>query len=192
MSKQLIDFVQEQMEDFARTMVSDTTKVTRTTDTNGANPTLTMQLPVGDGMEIKMTFSGKGHPYCSTIYKAQGTSFSFDRLGVEDSFYFESLDALPKQFMEQLERVRAAQHRLAKSTKCNLGPVTLFMTQESIDKMLETLKAGKVHVYHPSGFGTGYQFSIRNISNRYDRAKASKELELLVGHKVYVTAFDAD
>jgi hypothetical protein len=190
MSKETIDFVQEKMEEFARELPPTT--VTRTESEWG--PKLTMTLPVGDGMRIEMTFSTKPRAYvhCETIYKAAGSEFSFERLGVEASFYFETLEALRPTFLEQIERVRKAQQRLANSTKCNLGPVTLFMTQESIDKMIETLKAGKVHTYHPSGFGTGYQFSIRNISNRYDRAKASKELELLVGHKVYVTSFDAD
>ena len=184
---ELIDFVQEKMEEFAREIPPTTVE----RSPSGNSETLTMSLPVGDGMRIEMTFSGK-YVHCETRYKAAGSEFSFDRLGVEASFYFESLETLRKQFQEQVERVREAQQRLARSTKCNLGPVTLFMTQESIDKMIATLKAGKVHSYHPSGFGTGYQFSIRNISNRYDRAKASKELELLVGHKVYITAFDCD
>jgi len=184
---ELIDFVQEKMEEFAREIPPTTVERTP----SGNSETLIMSLPVGDGMRIEMTFSGK-YVHCETRYKAAGSEFSFDRLGVEASFYFESLDILRKQFQEQVERARKAQQRLASSTKCNLGPVTLFMTQEAIDNMIATLKAGKVHSYHPSGFGTGYQFSIRNISNRYDRAKASKELELLVGHKVYITAFDAD
>lgn len=193
MSKQLIDLVQEQMEDFARTLPADVTNVSRTTDNHGGNPTLTMVLPVGDGMEIKMTFYDKGNPHCTTVYKAHGTSFSFDRLGVEDSFYFESLDKLHKQFNQQIDRVREAQQRLAKSKRMNLGPVTLFMTQESIDAMVAKLKKGETYCYFPSGFGTGYNFTIRFRKQRYqENIKASYELEQLVGQRVFISSFDAD
>jgi hypothetical protein len=144
-------------------------------------------------MEIKMTFANDRNPYCSTIYKAHNTSFSFDRLGVEDSFYFESLDKLYKQFNQQVDRVREAQQRLAKSKRMNLGPVTLFMTQESIDAMVAKLKKGETYCYFPSGFGTGYNFNIRFRKQRFqENIKASYELESLVGQRVFISSFDAD
>ena len=158
------------------------------------NDELHLDIPEGDGMTIVLRFwSNNTNPMCSTLYKAKGKTFTFDRIGVDDSFYYETIRQLPKQVEEQRERVKAAQERLANTESFSLGPVSLMLSPESLQTIVDKLKAGKTHTYHPSGFGTGYYFSTNpKIKNRWDTAKASAQLENLVGAKVYVSQYDAD
>lgn len=155
-----------------------------------------LSIPEGEGMTIILRFfPGQDTPICTTNYKAKGKEFTFDRYGVDDSFYYEGLAKLPKQIDEQRERVKAQQARLANTEAFNLGPVSLMLSPEALQAIVTKLKEGKTHSYHPSGFGTGYYFSTnpRNRPSRYETpAKASPELEKLVGKKIYITSFDAD
>ena len=148
----------------------------------------------GEGMNIVLKFyPSYAEPSCETQYMAKGKTFTFDRLGVEASFYFEGVDKLPAEVTKQRQRVKEAQARLASTAEFNLGPVRLMLSPERLQQIVDTIKAGKTHTYMPSGFGTGYYFSIRsNIRNRFDRAQASPELVKLVGQQVYVSSFDAD
>lgn len=161
-----------------------------------------LTLPVGEGMEIQVYLDDKakrsndqwgGHS--GTVnYTAKGKQFTFDRTGVEASFYWGSKgEDIVATLRKQVERVKEKQASFANRKEVNLGPVTLFMTLESIQRMVDTLKSGKTHTYQPSGFGTGYFFSVKpTIRNRYDTAKASAELERLVGQRVFISQFDAD
>ena len=155
---------------------------------------LHLAIPEGEGMTIILRFFPNSDvPYCTTNYKAKGKEFTFDRYGVDDSFYYEGLRALPKQIDEQRERVKTSQARLALTESFNMGPVRLMLSPDALKAIVDKLKSGKTHTYHPSGFGTGYYFSTNpKIRNRYDRAMASPELEKLVGKTVYVSSYDAD
>ena len=154
---------------------------------------LRLSIPEGDGMEIIISFYSDADVGCETVYSAKGKRFTFDRLGVEASFYFESVEKLPEQIAEQRELVKQAQTRLANTSSFNLGPVTLMLTPERLQQIVDTIKSGKTHTYMPSGFGTGYYFSTKaSIRSRWDRAQASPELVKLVGQPVYVSQFDAD
>lgn len=158
---------------------------------------LILSIPEGEGMSIVLTFySGPdSKPHCSTRYKAKGKEFTFCRRGVDDSFYFEGARKLPKQIAEQRERVQVSQARLALTESFNMGPVNLMLSPDALQKIVDKLKAGQTHSYHPSGFGTGYNFSInsRIRMSRFDTStKASPELEKLVGRTVYLSSFDAD
>ncbi len=158
------------------------------------NDTDTLKLPVGEGMEIKLSyFRDEQPPNCCTNYTAKEKHFTFDRYGVDDSFYYDSLKELPGQIEEQIERVKKSQERLANMAEFNLGPRTKMFTREDLDKMVETLQSGQVYSVRPAGFGRGYTFCTNpRIRNRYDSAQASQELVLLVGKPVYVSTFDCD
>jgi len=155
---------------------------------------LRLAIPEGEGMTIILRFfESRGTPMCTTNYKAKGKEFTFDRYGVDDSFYYEGLTKLPKQIDEQRERVKAAQARLALTESFDMGPIRLMLSPETLQAIVTKLKSGKTHTYHPSGFGTGYYFSTNpKIKNRWDTAKASSQLEKLVGARVYVSSYDAD
>jgi len=149
----------------------------------------------GEGMSIILTFprDENSEPYCETRYKAKGGEYTFDRRGIDASFYFHSVEHLPKQIAEEREKVKAAQARLSQSNKFNLGPVQVMITPERLQQIVDLLKAGKVYQYHPSGFGTGYTFTTtRQPYCRFETAKASAELVRLVGAPIYVSSFDAD
>lgn len=183
---ELIDFVEEQMQEFARSLVP------ASVERKGNN--LHMHLPVGDGMEIIVECEYRSG---TVNYTAKGKTFTFDRYGHNASFYPDldteaSIKDLRKVFMEQIDRVREAQRKMADMNPCNLGPVTIMMSPEQVNEMVDTLKAGRIFTYTPAHMGRGYRFSIMRINNRFDHAKASRELELLVGAKVFITEFDAD
>jgi hypothetical protein len=189
MAKANIDSIQKKMEAFAKILQGT---VTRTQ--GNKNTTLKMELPVNDGVEILLEFFGDStSPMCTTNYKAHGRTFTFNRLGVEDSFYYETLAKLPEQFAEQVERAKERQAVLVKSQRVDLGPVALFMTDEAKQAMVDKLKRGETYCYFPSGFGTGYNFTISFRRERFpENIKASYELERLVGQRVFVSSFDAD
>jgi hypothetical protein len=149
----------------------------------------------GEGMSVVFSFwNGNDRaPSCDTKYKAQGKEFTFSRRGHDDSFYIDTAAAIAKELPEQIERVKAAQARLANSREFNLGPAKRFFTPEDLNKIVADLQAGKSYQYQPGHMGTGYTFSTNpRIRNRFDRATASAELVKLVGRPVYVSAFDAD
>jgi hypothetical protein len=152
-------------------------------------------IRIGEGMSITLTYySPSEDPRCKTNYKAKGKEFTFDRLGVEDSFYYEGATKLRDQVMQQIERVKESQERLANTREFNLGPRTIMADQKRIDSIVADLKAGKSFTYRPSGFGQGFVFSTspRN-SNRFERhLKASKELTDLVGKALYIQSMDCD
>lgn len=155
---------------------------------------LRLDIPEGEGMTILLRFWGdRANPMCTTNYKAKGKEFTFDRYGVSDSFYYERITSLPKQIEEQRERVKTSQARLALTESFDMGPIRLMLSPEALQAIVDKLKSGKTHTYHPSGFGTGYYFSTNpKIKNRWDSAKASAQLEKLVGARVYVSSYDAD
>jgi hypothetical protein len=155
---------------------------------------LHLAIPEGEGMTIILRFwDSRDTPMCTTNYKAKGKEFTFDRYGVDDSFYFETITKLPQQVQEQRERVKASQARLALTESFDMGPIRLMLSPEALAAIVTKLKEGKTHTYHPSGFGTGYYFSTNpKVRMRFDTAKASAQLEKLVGAKVYVSQFDAD
>ncbi len=99
-------------------------------------------------------FPASGHV---TFTTSQG-SFSFDRIGVEDSFYVTGLDtpeSVSKKLVEQVKRIEETKNRHARSeTVPTLGFV---VTPERKSKMIADLKAGKPISFMPSGFGTGYR-----------------------------------
>jgi hypothetical protein len=98
-------------------------------------------------------FDGIGH----VTFKTEQGWLTFDRHGVEDSFYFEK-GLTPKQcnaiIEEQVERARKAIERYRGASKVPGWGFTLKAGER--ESITETLKAGKPYTLRPSGFGTGY------------------------------------
>lgn len=161
----------------------------------GDSHRLVLNMPVGEGMSLIIDFYSTGSIICETTYKAKGKEFTRHRIGVDDSFYYESVAKLPAEFANQLKIVKEAQARLADTKEVNLGPTTRMMSEKQIADMVATLKAGKTFSVTPAGFGTGYSFTIRFNKDHqrwYGHLKASFELERLVGQRVFVSSFDCD
>ncbi|MBI4471438.1 MAG: hypothetical protein HY646_02145 [Acidobacteria bacterium] len=93
--------------------------------------------------------------------------FSFDRRGVEDSFYVDvgdTVESVDQKIAEQLERVEEARRRLARSVTVPGLPRPFELSPETLSTYREHLKAGRPVSLTPSGFGIGYSISPRRSS----------------------------
>jgi len=123
-----------------------------------------------DRIKIKMDFYldtkvksswdtvASGH---TTFSSAQGDR-SFDRLGVEDSFYVNgdsTIQSVTEKINEQIERIKTSRQRLAQSE--SIPGLPFLVTPETKASITAKLSSGKSHSFMPSGFGTGYRISKR-------------------------------
>lgn len=110
---------------------------------------------------------GTGHTDFTT---ARG-SFSYDRVGVDDSFYVDADDTVA----DVDEKVRAQVAKVAEARERHLTSESVpfvghVVTPERKAAIAATLRGGKVHSFRPSGFGTGYDVSVRPRSRHAKRA----------------------
>lgn len=131
---------------------------------------------------------GSGH----TAFTTCKGSFSFDRHGVEDSFYVQAEDTVAvvdTKVRDQIERVVAARARHEVSeTVPFVGHV---VTPARKAEIAAALRAGRTHNFTPSGFGTGYAVSAKP-SGRFVR-QAPPEMAAFFGvPRLYYETFDHD
>jgi hypothetical protein len=153
----------------------------------------------GDGVTIAVVFhkSSLGPP-ASYSTKASGhTSFTtskgtrtFDRTGVEDSFYLRPADTA-LDFLavvtRQLEKVEESRKRIDASE--SIPGIPFMVTPESKAQITAALLSGKSHSFYPSGFGTGYVICARPM--RHGRSKPEAAAFFGVD-MLFVEALDAD
>jgi hypothetical protein len=165
-------------------------------------PTFTAKSP--DGITITLRFygrnAGKEKP-ASYDSKASGhTSFTtsqgvrtFDRTGVEDSFYLQLADTVEdvlQRFRDQIKRVAESRARIDRSE--SIPGLGFLATPELKAQVTAELKAGKSHSFTPSGFGTGYRLYTGRQQSRFDhRAKAETEAFFGVS-PIYLQTMDCD
>ncbi len=145
-----------------------------------------------DDIEIRFDQNGCGH----TIYSYGGRKYTFDRRGIEDSFYHlplwggdESYD-LNLIIAEQLDRVTKSLKIIAKSIDVPGVPFTT--TPERLEHMKKQLKSGGQVSFTPQGFGTGYIISY-GAKHHSDAKRAPKATEDFFGvSSLYISTFDAD
>lgn len=114
-----------------------------------------IQIVMGDMNSYSV---GDGH----TLFDTAKGRMSFDRTGVEDSFYVDADDTLAAvnaKLQKQINRIAETRARLARSVTVphygyNLTPERLAEHQ------LTLRKGGRVQLA-PAGFGTGHTFSMR-------------------------------
>jgi hypothetical protein len=123
-----------------------------------------VKLEKGTEIEIKIVITdpngswacGSGHTSFSTKLGRR----TFDRRGVEDSFYVDKDDTVEKvneKVRRQIEKVAESVSRMARSQAI---PVLGFtVTPEALEEIKAKLAKGKSHTFTPSGFGTGYVIS---------------------------------
>jgi len=110
---------------------------------------------------------GTGH----TEFTTSAGQFSFDRTGVEDSFYIRSDDTVPvtdTTIAAQIAKVISARARHLISEKVPF--VGHVITPERKTEITAKFKAGQSHQFLPSGFGTGYDCSVKPRSRWATRA----------------------
>jgi hypothetical protein len=152
-----------------------------------------MTFVLENHQDVKIVFDdyGGGH----TSFKTPRGWLSFDRRGVEDSFYHRPLFKGDKKrdlnelVTEQLERVRDRQAYYAAAVPIPGIPFTV--APDGVEGLKERLKKGSL-TFTPSGFGTGYVVSKRPQRGQQSK-RATSELETFLGSSpLFVSTFDAD
>ena len=135
----------------------------------------------------------------TTRFKSAGVWYSFDRIGVDSSFYLaedgdweEPFEKVNEVLKKQFERIAQSRERLERSKP--VPGIGFMLTPERIEKISRTLKAGGTETLMPSGFGTGYQLIGKKVrAGQWGPQIASKALKDFFKVPVlYVQSFDAD
>lgn len=159
-----------------------------------------LELTTSD-VKVSIDFSGDRTSFAlangHVSFKAPDGWRSYDRYGVEDSFYISNplMDREPgdpiaqtneviRRFIE--ERIPESLARIARSE--SVPGIPFSVTPEQKVKISKKLRAGQTHSFMPSGFGTGYTLSPK--SDRYSTPDA--KLKKFFGVGVWVSTFDAD
>lgn len=121
-------------------------------------------LSKGTEIEIKIVLSSPDAEY---IRGSGHTSFdtklgrrTFDRRGVDDSFYVDDVDTVEtvnEKVKRQIEKVAESVSRLARSM--SVPKWGFSVTPEQLDEIKAKLNKGQSHTFTPAGFGTGYVIS---------------------------------
>jgi hypothetical protein len=114
-----------------------------------------IQIIMGD---MDSGSAGDGHTFFDTV-KGRKT---FDRTGVEDSFYIEAEDTLAAasaKVQEQINRIAESRARLTRSVTVPHYGYNLTL-ERLAEHQLTLRKGGRVQLA-PAGFGTGHTFSMR-------------------------------
>jgi hypothetical protein len=116
------------------------------------------------GMKQTKCVVFQGH----TKYDFDGTTYSFDRTGVGDSFYSDMEEDVNTQLAAQIERIeKSIEFHKSSVVVPTLG---FELSPARYEEAKQNLANGKSFDLMPSGFGVGYSFSSRsgNFSKRAD------------------------
>ena len=148
------------------------------------------------GTQLRFDQNGSGH----TRFKVDGRGWlTFDRRGVEDSFYHlnpftgvRTEKSLNDIVAEQLAKVEASRVKLKSSVM--VPDVGHYVSLDGLEQLQLDLKARGYIQFVPSGFGTGYFVSKKPQQGlKYGERRASQELEKFLGvSPLYVCPFDCD
>lgn len=97
-------------------------------------------------------------------FKVHGKWYTFDRPGIEQSFY-DDFRADPQAILEaQIVRARAEIERMSKSTYVQVPGTQITLEATHKKKISDDLKAGKGAQITPAGMGIGYALSTKKQS----------------------------
>jgi len=146
-----------------------------------------------DALEIELRFDqhGAGH----TNFIADGTSMTFDRLGIEDSFYWlpwgERDDGdydLNHIVAAQLDRI--AEFLAVSDTLIPVPGLPYSVAPDKLERMKNTLAEGGSVTLSPAGMGTAHRLTTRRTR---DAKYASKALrDFFVCDELFVSTIDWD
>jgi hypothetical protein len=144
-----------------------------------------------DTIEMRFSQTGSG---TTNFRKSDGAWLTFDRRGVEASFYHQplwkgdkvkSLNAIVK---EQIQRV--AERLKYYETALEVPTIPFTISPSRKEDLIKQLRTRGSISFMPSGFGTGYTITTRWVR---DSRPANKKLEAFFGvGSLYVSTFDAD
>jgi hypothetical protein len=148
------------------------------------------------GIEIRFDQSGCGH----TRFKIDGRGWlTFDRLGVEDSFYHLPMwqgdtNKLSLNTIVEQQLARIEQNRLHELKAVTVPGIGFRVSPERADQLKIEIKERGHVTFMPSGFGTGYIVAKKPQQGcRFGEKRASQALETFLGHSpLYVCPMDCD
>lgn len=155
--------------------------------------------------DTKLVFDHSEYGAGHTSYFKDGHWYSFDRIGVSDSFSHVKISwaagsrnrrltgkALDRVVNEQLEAI--AKRREYNKTAIKIPGIPHTVSPAGIQGLKDSLKQNKCLHFSPSGFGTGYTITLKPVQGlRFGEKKAPKELEDFLGQSpLYIHTFDAD
>lgn len=130
--------------------------------------------------------------YGMTGFEYEGNTYSFDRLGVEDSWYPDGwnepspatkiAETMIAELARAEERLAAHIERTTAGTVVNFGPISRTLLRSEINNYKKTIsKSGGSFSLTPAGFGTGYRFYVGKTRNRFGQGvPASNEVRALL------------
>jgi hypothetical protein len=156
-------------------------------DANGVHITISYRPNEEVQTESRFALVASGH----TRFQTAKGQMSFDRLGIEDSFYISADDSaadLNETIAAQLKRIEASRARLAISE--NIPVLGYSVTPERKAQVTAKLKAGKSETFYPSGMGTAHRIATRKT--RYANPLPTSVAEFFGVAKLYVETLDHD
>lgn len=132
----------------------------------------------------------------TTKFLYKGKEYTFDRRGIEDSFYlgdkYSTYKTLDEAMVGELERVRVRIKNL--NDQGGLVPVpgtSIQITEKHKSELVERIKSTGSVAIHPSGFGQGYTFS-KMLRSRYDQRATAEQCKFFGMSPLFVSQFDCD
>ncbi len=120
------------------------------------------QTPGGRRKRARALISGSGH----TAYKDEsGTWRTFDRRGVDDSFYLGAYgdNDVNLVVQKQIERVASARERSKQMVQ--IPGFGFRIHQDQVEAVKKKLQSGGSHTFTPAGFGTGHRLSTKRTAS---------------------------
>ena len=125
-----------------------------------------------------------------TNYTIDGVEYTYDRLGVGDSFYSDVEVDINDTIVEQFARIEKS--KKFHETALTVPVIGYSISPELFEEYKQKLAAGKSIGFSPSGFGTGYTFSKNRRNHPYCKP-ADREIEEFFGvSPLYVTEHECD
>jgi hypothetical protein len=149
----------------------------------------------GTDIEIKIVITSPTDKYMAgsghTSFNTKLGRRTFDRRGVEDSFYVEpglDVEKTNAQILRQIEKVAESVARMERSKAI---PVLGFtVTPEAFEEIKAKLAKGKSHTFTPAGFGTGYVISKKR--SRFARFCDQQVIDFFGVGALYQETLDCD
>lgn len=139
--------------------------------------------------------TGTGH----TDFMNRGFRSTYDRRGIDDSFYVEGgasvaeiVECINREVREQLARIEKSRaHALASTPAPGLGHL---LTPEQRAEIGKKLTRGGSHLFRPSGMGTAYEATTKRPRDRFGWKAADPKLSEYLGVKgpIYLIMHDYD
>jgi hypothetical protein len=149
----------------------------------------------GTDIEIKIVISSPTDKYMAgsghTSFATKLGRRTFDRRGVEDSFYVEpglDVEKTNAQVLRQIEKVAESVARMERSVAVPIWGFTV--TPETLEEIKGKLTKGKTHTFTPAGFGTGYVLSKKR--SRWSRLADPKINAFFGVGALYFDTLDCD